>query len=62
MTNKICNIDNELKKLLDDPYKHGNNISIDHLVELLKKLSYHYYHTYTPLVPDSVFDLLKEIL
>ena len=38
MTNKIGNIDNELKKLLDDHYKNGNNISIDHLVELLKKL------------------------
>jgi len=62
MTNKIGDIDNELKQLLADPYKYGNNISIDHLVELLKKLSYHYYHTDTPLVPDSVFDLLKEIL
>ena len=62
MSNKIGNIDNNIKELLDNPFEYANKISIDHLVEILKKLDYQYYNTDKPLVPDSVYDLLTEVL
>lgn len=52
----------QLKELLDDPYNFANRISIEDLVNILKKLSHHYYNKDTPLVPDSVFDLVRSVL
>lgn len=62
MSNKIGNIDQEIKILLDNPYNYANTTSVNKLVELLKKLDYHYYNTDKPLVPDSVYDILVEVL
>lgn len=56
------NINQILKKLSKDPHKYANDISIDELVELLKELSYHYYHSDTPLVSDATYDILHDVL
>ncbi|ARF09515.1 NAD-dependent DNA ligase [Indivirus ILV1] len=59
-------INNELKKnisaIITDPYTFANNITVDELVELLKQLSHYYYNTAESLVPDSVYDILRDAL
>src|SRR3990172_7165135 len=62
MSNKIGDISKNAKEILIDPYKFANNISIDELVETLKQLSYYYYQTDEPLIPDSTYDLLRDVL
>jgi len=52
----------ELEKLLENPYKYGNELSIKKLVILLKKLAFVYYNEEKPMVPDRVFDMLRDIL
>lgn len=51
-----------IKDILDSPANFANKISIDKLVDVLKQLSEYYYNTDEPLVPDSVFDILRDTL
>lgn len=63
MSNKIPKISKkELTLILDNPYKYSYSLTISNLVELLKNLSYVYYNTKEPLVPDRVFDTIREVL
>lgn len=55
--NKI-NIDD----IISDPISYANSVSIKELVNLLHELSDAYYNTDTPLVSDSVFDALRDVL
>lgn len=59
---KIGDIQTEVKNILDDPNKYAGTVSIIKLVETLKKLSYHYYNTDESLVPDAIYDLLRDTL
>lgn len=58
----INNLKKNLPYIISDPYKFANNISIDELVEILKQLSHYYYNTDESLVPDSIYDILRDIL
>jgi DNA ligase (NAD+) len=51
-----------LQDLLDDPKNTANDLSIDELVSLLRKLSDAYYNTGNSLVDDDTFDIIKDIL
>ena len=51
-----------ISNLLKNPYKYANQISVKDLVDLMKQLSYYYYNTDQPLVPDEIYDILKNIL
>jgi len=63
MTDKIDTLDEKVIQEIElDPYLYANSISIDELVQLLRKLSYSYYHTDNPLITDATYDLLMEIL
>jgi len=53
---------NVINELLKNPYEYANKISIKDLVSLLKLLDKYYYNTKEELVPDEIYDLLKEIL
>lgn len=61
-TNKIGNIDNKIKIILDDPYKFAKESPINEVADVLRQLSYHYYNTSEPLVPDTIYDLLRDEL
>ncbi len=51
-----------LKKQLEtDPYNYAVGLTIPNLVKLLKKLSLSYY-TEKPIVPDNVYDIIKNVL
>jgi NAD-dependent DNA ligase len=55
----------ELVKLIQDKdnyKKNAQNMSVDELVKLMKKLSNVYYNTGETLVSDAVYDLLKDLL
>jgi NAD-dependent DNA ligase len=58
----INDIDNVIPSLLNNPSQYANSISTDELANILQQLSYHYYNTETELVPDSIYDLLRDIL
>lgn len=60
--NKMNDFKKITDKLLENPYKYANDVSIDDLIDILKQLSYYYYNTAEPLVPDSTYDLLREVL
>lgn len=60
--NKIGDLSDILPELLKNPVKYANNTSITKLVDILKKLSYHYYNTDEELVSDEIYDILREIL
>lgn len=62
MTTKLDNLKKKVAVILKDPYQYATTTPVKDLVELLKQLSYHYYHTSDPLISDSVFDLLKDTL
>lgn len=62
MTTKVGDIKKKAKVILEDPYQYATTISIDELVDALKQLSYYYYNTAEPLVPDAIFDMLKDKL
>lgn len=51
-----------VKDILDDPYNYAHKISIDDLVKILKTLSHHYYSVGTSLVPDDIFDIMRDVL
>lgn len=51
-----------IKKLLKNPLDYANSISVKKLVNVLELLSYEYYNTGVSLVPDRVYDLLRNIL
>lgn len=51
-----------IKHVTEDTKKHANKLSITNLVKLLKKLSDAYYNKKKSLVPDSVYDELRDIL
>jgi NAD-dependent DNA ligase len=51
-----------IKHVTEDTKKYANKISITNLVKLLKKLSDAYYNKKNSLVPDSVYDELRDIL
>ncbi len=59
---KKKDISNIISTVISDPEKYAKSISIDELVNLLKDLSHYYYNTDESLVPDSVFDILKDTL
>ena len=60
--NKINDLKKHLPNILADPYKFANDVSIDNLVEILTQFSHYYYNTSESLVPDSIFDILKDVL
>ncbi len=60
MSSKIP--DTDIKKILDSPYDYANKIAIDKLVDILKKLAFHYYNTSEELVPDEIYDVLRSVL
>lgn len=63
MSSKIGKIEDQVLKQLElNPQKYANDITVDALVELLKQLSYYYYHTDEPIIPDATYDLLTEVL
>ena len=62
MKNKLHNLEKILPDLLNSPANYAKKISIDDLADILRKLSYNYYNTDTSLVPDEIFDILKDIL
>jgi len=51
-----------VEELIEDPYNYANGISVKDLVEILRQLAHHYYNTNVSLVPDEIYDLLREIL
>jgi len=55
-------IKSTLNELIENPKKFGEKLTIDELVNVLKKLSDIYYNTGTSLVSDTVFDKLKDVL
>jgi NAD-dependent DNA ligase len=59
---KIGNIKDVLEKIIDNPYNYAKQISVSQLVTILRKLSYHYYNTQENLVPDAIYDVLKNVL
>lgn len=61
-TSKIGDLKNVLKSLETNPAKYAKDISIDDLVELLKQLAYYYYSTDEPLISDTIYDMLRDIL
>lgn len=62
MTEKIANIQKVVKELLEEPYQYAKKVSIEKLANILRQLSYHYYNTDEELVPDEIFDVLKNVL
>lgn len=62
MTTKIDNLKKKVAVIIKDPYLYATATPINDLVNILKQLSYHYYHTSEPLIPDNVYDLLRETL
>ena len=54
--------DKILKCILDDPYNYTKSMSVTKIVSVLKYLSKTYYNTSVSLVPDNVFDIIKDIL
>ncbi|AYV77039.1 MAG: NAD-dependent DNA ligase [Barrevirus sp.] len=60
---KINSLKKHLPDLLADPYQFAKyDITVDDLVTLLKELSHYYYNTSESLVPDAVYDLLRDVL
>lgn len=66
MANKNIKIETELDdvlpELLKNPVKYANSVSITKLVDILKKLSHNYYNQENDLIPDDIYDILKDIL
>jgi NAD-dependent DNA ligase len=60
--NKINNIDGVIAKILDNPYKYAKSASSTELIDVLRRLSHVYYNTDEELVPDEIYDLLRETL
>jgi DNA ligase (NAD+) len=54
--------DDIAKQLKADPYKTIEKLTTTQIVALLKEASDKYYNTSVPLIPDDVFDMLKERL
>ncbi len=54
--------DKTLQKILKDPYNYAVSIGPKKLATLLKKLSEHYYNTGVSLVPDVMYDVLRDTL
>ena len=51
-----------LEKIVKDPKKFSEELTIDELVKLLTKLSDAYYNTDKPLVEDKIYDILFDNL
>lgn len=62
MDNKIQNIEQVIKEIIDNPYNYAINTTIDNLVDILKKMAYAYYNTEEELVPDNVYDIMLNVL
>lgn len=56
------NIIKDLDEIISNPTKYANSLSVDKLVNLLKKLSDKYYNTGEPYVSDNVYDKMLEVL
>lgn len=52
----------DLDQLLRSPIKYANSLSIKDLEELILVLKDYYYNTDAPLVPDSIFDQVEDVL
>lgn len=52
----------DLDKILETPIKYAKSLPIEDLEELILILKDYYYNTDTPLVPDSIFDQLEDVL
>lgn len=55
-------VDKELSNLLNDPHGYATKISVVKLEKILRRLSLAYYNTGKSLIPDEIFDLLKDVL
>jgi NAD-dependent DNA ligase len=62
MENKLDDLEKILPELLNNPVSYGKKTNIDELVNTLRILAYNYYNTNASLVPDEIFDILKDIL
>lgn len=56
------NITSILPKVISDPYNIANSLATNDLVNLLKILSAEYYKTNKPLVPDAIYDIIRDVL
>jgi NAD-dependent DNA ligase len=52
----------DLKKIIENPKDYAENVSIKKLVKSLQKLSDVYYSNENPLVSDTVYDILLDVL
>jgi|SaaInlStandDraft_4_1057021.scaffolds.fasta_scaffold02073_2 DNA ligase (NAD+) len=58
----MSRIKKQISIVLADPKKYANETSVNKLEQFLRVLSEAYYNTGVSLVPDAIFDLLKNIL
>lgn len=59
---KKIELNNAVNEILQDPDGYAHQITVTKLVNVLKALSDHYYNTGESLVPDEIYDVLKDIL
>lgn len=51
-----------VKTLLKDPHELLKTLSVETIVSLVQKANHEYYNNGTPLLPDQIFDVVKEYL
>jgi NAD-dependent DNA ligase len=51
-----------IDKIVKDPHKFANSVTIAELVKTLQRLSEYYYNTGVSLVSDEIYDILRDLL
>ncbi len=51
-----------IKQIISDPYNYANKISIKQLERTIKIITQIYYNTNKNVIPDNIYDMLKDIL
>ena len=62
MSQTKSRLQKHIHAILEDPEEYASKIPINTLVRLLQKLSHHYYNTEEELVPDYIYDILRDVL
>jgi DNA ligase (NAD+) len=52
----------DLQKIIDDPEEYARNVTVERLVTILQKMSDYYYSEPRPLVEDTVYDVMLDVL
>ena len=60
--NKPIDIKKLAKTILKNPYNFAKKKSVNELVDILKQLSHYYYNTNNSLLPDDIYDILRDVL